>query len=106
MREQRVVLEDDPHRALVRRQMVDHVATDPDPPFRLAYETADRPQQRGLAATRRTEQRDKLAAVDVEIDAVDRLRCAVSMRHALDAQRLPRGCGGSARLVIEALLHR
>jgi hypothetical protein len=64
VREQRVALEHDAGAALVRRQRVDHAVADPHRALGLPQQPGDDPQQRGLAAAARAEQRDELARAD------------------------------------------
>ena len=72
MREQRVVLEDHVHRALVGgvARNVPPAQLDPSP-GRL-FEPADHPQRRGLAAAARAEQREEFPGFDAKGDSVDR----------------------------------
>ena len=70
--EERVVLEDHVDRALVRRIGGHVAAAQEDRPAGRELEPADHPQRRRLAAARRAEQREELAAADLERDAVDR----------------------------------
>ena len=53
--------------------LVDVMAVDRDPAFAQIGDAADDADQRGLAGAVRAEQRKDLAAVDIEIDAVQRL---------------------------------
>src|SRR3954452_13227705 len=88
MREKRVVLEHDADGAAVRRQMVDDMVADDDTAFGLADEARDNAQQGGLAAAGRTEQRDDLAALHVEIDVLDGKRAAgEAVRDTVQQQR-------------------
>ena len=88
MRKERVILKDNADIALVRRQGVDGIAADHYSAFTLANEAGDDPQQSGLAATGRAEQRHHLAALDIERDIVHRNRSAVTMGDAIEDQRL------------------
>src|SRR5581483_10787167 len=47
----------------------------------------DRPQQRGLAATRRSKQGEKLALKDIEREMIDRRNPAEALAHGFDAQQ-------------------
>src|SRR5438874_13593015 len=72
MRVERIVLEHHCDVPVLWRNVVDQLVAD----IYLArggfLETGDHPQGRGLAAARRADQHDKLAVVDVEVDARDR----------------------------------
>ncbi len=50
----------------------DVLALDEDPPRGRPVEAGDQAQRCGLAAPGRAEERDELAALDVEVDAVER----------------------------------
>src|SRR5262249_57505983 len=71
IREQRVRLKDDAEVALGRRQRGDVAACLLDAARRLDVESGDRPEQRGLAASRRAEEADELALDDLERDVVE-----------------------------------
>ena len=70
VREERVLLEDEPDAALVRLAKHASLAVEPDvvaerdPPARRPHEPGDRAQHRGLAGARRPDERD--GAVDLE----------------------------------------
>jgi hypothetical protein len=105
VREQRVVLEHDAGAALVGRQRVDRLPFDQHVAFALAQQAGDDPQQRGLAATRRTEQRHQLAGHDGQRHVVHRQRAAVAVCDALERQRRAgararRGAGQGAALQV------
>jgi hypothetical protein len=100
MREQRVVLEYDTDLAAVRRQRVDGAIADNDLAAALLDEAGDDPEQGGLAATGRTEQRDQLAPLDLQSHVVDREPRAVTVSDAVKRKRL-----GSHRNVIGTLEH-
>ena len=72
VREERVALEDGVHLPLVRRRRRHVGAVEQDLAAVRPLEAGDQPQRRRLAATGRSEQREELAAVDVQVDAVDR----------------------------------
>ena len=60
---------------------IGHVdAVDSDLATVRRFETADQPQGGGLAATARAEQREELAAVDGEVDALQHGRPVVRFR--------------------------
>ena len=71
VREQGVILEDHRHAALARLGVRDVLLADRELAGGDALQPGDRPQQRGLPATRRTEQREELAVRDLDVDAVD-----------------------------------
>jgi hypothetical protein len=68
MREQRVVLEHHAEAAPRRRHVGDVLALDDDAPTIGRLESGEQPQHRGLPAARGPQQRDDLAARDVECD--------------------------------------
>jgi hypothetical protein len=100
MREQRVVLEYDTDLAAVRRQRVDGAIADNDLAAALLDEAGDDPEQGGLAATGRAEQRDQFAPLDLQSHVVDREPRAVTVSDAVKRKRL-----GSHRNVISTLEH-
>ena len=71
MREQRVALEHGVDRPAVRRSACEVDAVEEDRPGGRLLEPGDEPQCRGLAASRRPEQREELARADRQVDAVD-----------------------------------
>ncbi len=89
VREQCIILEDDPHLAPVGRQIVDCPGADDDVSFALQHETRDDAQQRRLAAARWTEQSNQLASLDVKRDAIDRRRPVVLVAHRVERERKP-----------------
>ena len=74
MREQQVVLEDDPDRSLLHRhtdrlrRLVQHDAVERDAPGIDGQQPGEGAQHRGLARTVRPQQGDDLARCDAEID--------------------------------------
>ena len=70
--EQAVGLEHHPHVALVRRHVGDVAVVDEHSARVRAVESAEDPQRRRLAAAGRTEQRDQLAVLDLEVEARER----------------------------------
>ena len=70
--EQRVVLEHETDMALARAMAERVLAVDPHFPGVGPVEPGDDPQQRGLARTRRAEQRQQFALADFQIDIVER----------------------------------
>jgi hypothetical protein len=65
---QRVVLEDDAHAALARRQAVHPLAANMHFALGLHLQTGENPQQGTFAAARRTQQRNQLTCGNVERD--------------------------------------
>ena len=86
VRPQRVRLEHHRRVALLGRQAEDVAALDADRAGVGRDEARDRAQQRGLAAAGAAEQRDELAARDVEADVAQHGRGAVGHRQRLDRQ--------------------
>src|SRR6185295_4232874 len=84
VREQRVVLEDRVHVALVRRDARDGLAGEQDLAFGRLLETGDHPQRRRLAAARWAEQRIERATRDREIHRIDGGDRAEALGHADD----------------------
>ena len=58
-----------------------------DAAFVRRLESGEHPQQRGLAAAARAEQREELAGPDVERQPVHRAKGAELLHHRLDAQQ-------------------
>src|SRR3546814_382824 len=74
--EQRVALEHRVDRSLERRQAAQRAALQEDLAAARLFETADQPQQRGLAAARGAQQREELVLADREgnvVEGVNRL---------------------------------
>ena len=84
VREQRVVLEDGVDVALVGRDPRDVRALEADPSRRGLLEPGDHPQRRRLAAPRRAEHREELAAADLEVRVLDRGEPTEALRHVVD----------------------
>ena len=72
MGEEGIVLEHGVDRPLEGRQVVDRLAAEDDAPLGGMIESGDQPQQGGLAAARRPEQRKELALANRHVDAVQR----------------------------------
>jgi hypothetical protein len=72
MWEERVVLEDRVDVALVRRRVGDVAPVEQDASIGRLLEAGDEAQGRRLAAARRAEQREELAAGDAEVEVIDR----------------------------------
>ena len=83
VREQRVVLEHGVDVALVGRARGDVAAVEQHAAARRALEAGDHAQAGRLARARRPEQREELAARDVEVDAVDGDERAEVLGHAV-----------------------
>ena len=81
MGKQRIGLEDHADIAVGRRQMCDVGAVDQDRAARCPLQPGDQPQGRGLAASRRTKERDETALLDDEGDIVDRRHPAVALEY-------------------------
>ena len=85
MREQRVVLEDGVHVALVGRE-VGHVAPRQlYPSFVRPLEARDHAQARGLPRARRAKQREELVLTNVQMDMVDRNDVSVRLAGSVQA---------------------
>ena len=84
VRPQRIVLEHHADAALVRRHVVDHAIAETDLARVRRVETGQEPQQRGLAAARRTEEGEHLALLDRQADVVDRRQRPEALREIVD----------------------
>ena len=87
MRKQRVVLEHHVDRPLMRQHVCDVLAVEQDAAFVGALETGKHAQQRGLAAAAWAQQREELAGVDIERNAVHRAESTELLHYALDPQQ-------------------
>ena len=87
VREQRVGLEHQDDGPLVGRRAGNVAPVEHDAAFAGRLETGQHAQQRGLAASRRTEQGEELVLADVEADAVDRRHPAEILRNAVDGKQ-------------------
>ena len=67
---ERVVLEHHGDVAVARRQMVDHLAADPDIAAGDVFQPCDHAQRRRLAAAGRADQRHELLVGNLEIDVL------------------------------------
>ena len=90
VREQRIGLEDDAEIALGRARMGDVTPAHLDAAAVLQVEAGDCAQQGGLAAARRAEEADELAAMDVEIDAAQGLEGAEALGELADRDKRSR----------------
>ncbi len=95
VRKERVRLEDDAVVALGRRQHRDVALALADPARGLRLEPGDDAQQRRLAAARRAEEADELAALDREVDVRERLERSEGLADALEAEVLGHRPAGS-----------
>ena len=84
VREQGVVLEHHGDAAVAGLQPVDRLAADAEAACRLRFETGHDPQERGLSAAGRAEQRDELTVADVERDALEGLKGAEVLADVVD----------------------
>ena len=94
VREQRVALEHRVHGPAVRGRAREVDAVEQDRPGRRLLEPGDETQRRGLAATRRAEEREELPRADREVDAVDGDEIAEPL---LEADQLDRAAGRARR---------
>ncbi len=108
MRKQRVALKHHIDRPPIRRHLREIDAVEQDAAGIRLFEAGDQPQQRGLAAAGRSEQRKELALVDVERKLIDGGEAAEALAQALDAQQRLRGAIGPRREAAfgKAKLHR
>src|SRR4030095_11394746 len=85
VRPERVLLEHHAEIALPRRHGVDGLVVHEDAPFVGRGEAREHPEEGGLAAAGRAEQRVELAGAYGQRDVLDRPRCSVALAHALHA---------------------
>jgi hypothetical protein len=74
VRVERVVLEDHRNVAILRRQRVHDITTDPNGSVGDRLQPSDHPKRRRLATARRTNEDDKLPVADREVELRDRPR--------------------------------
>ena len=98
--EERIVLPDQPGAALVHRHVADVVAAQQQRAFVRPLEAGDDPEQRRLAAAARAHDRDELAALDVDVDPLDRDHGAEAFGNAAHLQV----CGRASRYRARALM--
>ena len=79
-REQRELLED--HGAVGTR-LTDYLAADPHSAGRRHFKSGDHAQERGLTATRGTNDRDEFSLANCQVDVVERLDHAAATREHL-----------------------
>ena len=82
VREQRVVLEDHAEPAALGRQVIDRASIEPDLAARGRKQPGQQVQRGGLAAARRPQEGDELAAVYVERELVEHRAGAEALRQA------------------------
>src|SRR6185295_11507840 len=92
VRKQRVILEHHPEAALFGRQRIDASLVEPDAAARQAQQAGDAVESGRLAAPRRTQERDELAALDGQRQLVQRI------------EGFAAGAGEAARDAIESQL--
>src|SRR3954452_917894 len=90
VREEAVGLEDHPHVALVRRGVGDVPPVEQHPALVGGVEARDRPQRRRLPAARRAQERQELAARDVQVEPVEGHHGAVPAGQPLQPDGHPR----------------
>ena len=113
MREEREVLEHQPDPALLRRHEAigsrDLLAVEEDPPRGWTLDACGDPKQGRLAAARRPEQAEDLRRRDIEADAVERQRLAITARHLFQGEPCREGdrrlaaTGTSCRSAVAAI---
>ena len=81
VREQRIVLEHQTEAPLVRRRLGDVVSIPPDRPDVGWLEAGDHPEETGLPGSRRSHDREDLAARNAEVDGIERRCGAVAEGH-------------------------
>src|SRR5262249_25236654 len=84
MREQRIVLKHHVDRSPVSRNAGDILAADEDLTLARLLEPRHHAQARGLAATRRSQQRNERDLGQIEVDLVDSDDGAIALRHAAE----------------------
>jgi hypothetical protein len=84
VRPQRIVLEHHADAALVGRHLIDDAIVEPDLALVGRVEACHQPQQRRLAAARRTEEREELSLLDREAAAVYSGGLPEPLRQAFD----------------------
>src|SRR6185437_3576909 len=87
LRIERVILEHHRDVALFRRHIVDDAPINAKLAAAYRLEPGDHPQQRRLAASRRPDQNDEFAVLDVDRNAVNDLRAAKALAHVGDFDR-------------------
>lgn len=102
MRKKRKVLEDQVDRSLVRWSSGDVNPVEQNCPGGGLLEPGDHPQQSGFAATARAEKGEKLTAMNVERDAIDRREIGKSLARFANLN----GVGGRMLLLWGVVVHR
>jgi hypothetical protein len=98
VRIQRVVLEHHRDVALLGRDAIDDAVADADLAAGNLLEPGDHPQQRRLAAARRTDQHAELAVGDRDVDAADHVRRSEVFLYAGDGHL--RHCASTPGIVV------
>jgi hypothetical protein len=96
VRPQGVVLEHHADAALIRRHIVHDAISEADCSVVGSVEARDQPEQRGLPAPRRTEEREQLTLLDGKTDGIDRRLGAEALGDAFD--RNAHGSGPERRI--------
>ena len=73
VRIERIGLEHHGNVAVLRHDVIDHAAADPDFARDDRFQTGDHAQQRGLAAAGGADEHDEFAILDIDIDPVHHL---------------------------------
>ena len=89
-----VVLEDHGDAAVGRLELGDVALVDDDPPGGDRLEPGNDAQKRGLAAARRSDHDDELAALDGEAHVADRAEAAVVLGDVVDGEAMHDGVTG------------
>ncbi len=87
VREERVTLEDDVERPLLRRRMRDVAPVEQHLALIGRLKAGENTEQRGLAAAARSEQAEERARVDVQVDVAERGDAAKTFRNADNVDR-------------------
>ena len=90
VREQRIGLEHHVGRPPIGRHAREILAVEQDVAGIRPLETGDHPQQRGLAAPGRSEQREELAGINVERQPIDGGESAEALGQTIDTQQRTR----------------
>jgi hypothetical protein len=85
--EERIALEHGVDVAAIGRDRLDRLPLEEDAPLRGLLEPGDHPQRGRLAAAGGTQQREELAAADLDPHVLDGLRLTEPLSHALEPDR-------------------
>src|SRR5579859_6649533 len=91
VREERIILKDGVHAALVWGKRVQALAAHPDFSGRRLLEAGDQPEQRGLARATLTQQREEFTSGNLQRNIFEDLRDAEVFRHPADFQKRTAG---------------